>query len=98
MRIFFERTGGFAGRKLQARVDTSALPEAEAGRLHRLVTDSRFFDLPARLEASGPQADRFRYVVTVQAESRSHTVQASEAAVPARMRPLLDWLTRQGRP
>ncbi len=97
MRIFFERTGGFAGRKLQARVDTSALPEAEAGRLRQLVADSRFFELPARLDAPGPQPDRFRYVVTVEAESRSHTVQASDGAIPAQMRPLLDWLSHRGR-
>jgi hypothetical protein len=94
MRILFERSGGFAGRKIQGSLDSSMLPISEARRLTRLVEQSRFFDLPPVLEAKEPGADRFNYRVTVESEQGRHTVEASEAAVPGAMRPLLDFLTR----
>lgn len=94
MRIVFERTGGFAGRKIQGSIDSSMLPVAEARRLTRLIEQSRFFELPPVLEPAHPAADRFSYRVTVESEQGRHTVEASEAAVPSPMRPLLDYLTR----
>jgi hypothetical protein len=95
MRILFERTGGFAGRKIQGWVDSSALPTPQAQRLTELLAQSHFFDLPLKLPAPPVGADRFCYKVTVETSSGSHTVEAAEAAVPDGLRPLLDWLTRQ---
>jgi hypothetical protein len=97
MRIQFERTGGFAGRKLRARIDSAALTDEESERLRQLVTESRFFDLPARLQSGQPAPDRFSYVVTVQAGPRTHTIEAAATAVPPELRPLLTWLTKRGR-
>ncbi len=97
MRIFFERTGGFAGLRLQRILNSSELPPSEARRLHRLLQDSHFFDLPQDLESSPRGADRFHYKVTVETEQGSRTVEAGEAAVPASMRPLLRWLETRGR-
>jgi hypothetical protein len=93
MWIRFERTGGFAGRKLQGSLDSSSLPEPQARRLLELLEQSHFFDLPLKLESASPGADRFSYKVTVETESGSHTVEANDAAVPAGLRPLLTWLT-----
>ncbi len=94
MRIKFERTGGFAGRRLQGSLDSTVLPEPQAHRLAELLDSSHFFDLPPKLESPSPGADRFRYKVTVETESASHTVETAEAAVPAGLRPLIEWLTR----
>jgi hypothetical protein len=94
MRIRIERSGGFAGRKIQGSLDSSALPEPQARRLAELLEQSHFFDLPLRLESPSPGADRFNYKVTVETDSGSHSVEASDAAIPAELRPLLDWLTR----
>ena len=96
MRILFERTGGFAGRRLRARIDSAALTDDEAERLTRLVNDAGFFDLPSWLQPPDPSPDRFSYVVTVEAGPRAHTVQAAESAIPPQLRPLLTWLTRRG--
>jgi hypothetical protein len=94
MRILFERTGGIAGRKIQGSLDSSALPEPQARRLAELLEQAHFFDLPLRLESPSSGADRFNYKVTVETDLGSHTVIASEAAVPAELRLLLDWLSR----
>jgi len=94
MRVLFERSGGFSGRKIQGSLDSSMLPSSEARRLSRLIEQARFFELPPILESTEPGADRFNYRVTVESEQGRHTVEASEAAVPGPMRPLLDFLTR----
>jgi hypothetical protein len=94
MRIFFERTGGFAGIKLKTLLDSSTLPPREARRLQRLLKQSGFFDLPPVLESGEPGADRFSYRVTVETEDGEHTVEAVEPAIPGTMRPFLDFLAR----
>lgn len=94
MRITFERTGGFTGRKLQGSLDSSMLSLTKVRRLKELLKRSRFFELPPLLESDRTGADRFNYRVTVETEERKHTVEAGDAAVPGPMRPLLDFLTR----
>jgi hypothetical protein len=94
MRILFERTGGFTGRKLQGSLDSSTLPLSKARRLRGLLKQSRFFELPATLESDHPGADRFNYRVTIETEEGKHTVEASDAAIPGQMRPLLDFIAR----
>ncbi len=94
MRITFERSGGFTGRKLQRSVDSAVLPAMQAHRLAELLEQSHFFDLPGKMPPPSRGADRFNYKITVETESRTHTVEATEAAIPPQLRPLLDWLTR----
>jgi hypothetical protein len=93
MRIFVERTGGFAGTTLKGSLDSSALPVSEARLLEQLLKKSGFFDLPPLLESNRPGADRFTYKVTVETDHGKHTIEAGEAAIPASMRPFLDFLT-----
>jgi hypothetical protein len=93
MRIIFERTGGFAGRKLQGILESSSLPEPQAGRLRELLDQSGFFRLPEKLISKSSGADRFYYKITVESDTGIHTVEAAEAAIPPHLRTLLDWLT-----
>ncbi|PKO22614.1 MAG: hypothetical protein CVU38_08495 [Chloroflexi bacterium HGW-Chloroflexi-1] len=94
MRITFERSGGFAGMRLRATVQTAALPAEEAREIEALVAAADFFNLPPILSAPRPGADRFQYEITVEDGARSHTVRVDEAAVPATLQPLLRRLTR----
>jgi hypothetical protein len=94
MRIIFERTGGFAGRKIQGTVESSSLSERQAKRLRELLDKSSFFHLPEKLTPEISGADRFYYKITIESETGIHTVEAAEAAIPPHLRPLLDWLTR----
>ena len=97
MHIELERTGGVTGVRFAATMDTDTLTPAEAAKVRQLVDESSFFRLPARLTASTPGADRFQYRLTVRAADRSHTVDISEGALPAALRPLIDWLMAEAR-
>jgi hypothetical protein len=93
MRIQFERTGGFAGMRVAATIDTDSL-EPEAGReLQALVEAAKFFDLPAKAAASDAGTDQFHYTITVEAEGRQHRVEASDPSIPESLQPLLRRLT-----
>jgi hypothetical protein len=93
MRIVFERTGGFAGLKLKATLEESSLPPRQSRRLRALLAESRFFELPLRIESPGSRPDRFQYRLTVENDNCIHTVQAAEEALSPALRALLDWLT-----
>ena len=94
MRVVFERSGGFLGTKLRTSLDVDDLPTEDASHLRNLLEQSRFFELPPELASPGTQPDRFTYRLTVESDRGSRTVEAAESAVPAEMRPLLEWLTR----
>jgi hypothetical protein len=83
MRISIEQSGGFAGLRRSAVMDTDELDAAEAEELVRLVEGADFFALPTVIESPRPQPDRFRYVITVSREDGGHTVSVGEEAMPA---------------
>jgi hypothetical protein len=97
MRIVFERTGGFAAVRLCRTIDSRELQPGEVKHLDDLLKKSRFFELPARLESPAPAIDRFHYKVTVESKEGMRTIEASEASIPADLRPLIDYLTSLSR-
>jgi hypothetical protein len=74
MRFHFVRTGGFAGLRLAATIDTEVLPEEECELLMDELDNANFFELPSVLEASSGGADRFQYEVTVERDEDQHTI------------------------
>lgn len=97
MRIEFERSGGFAGMRLSGRVNTSDLTAEQACSLVEAVDAAQFWDLPGEIPGNQRGADRFQYVVTVEAADRRHTVQVGESAMPEALGALVDAVTRLGR-
>jgi hypothetical protein len=99
LRIQWERTGGFAGMRIAATMDSESLSLEHARQLRELIEAAGFFELPE--EMAGPVglggADRFLYTLTVEMEGRRHTVHTSEAAAPPEVRSLILWLTRAAR-
>lgn len=98
LRVELERTGGFAGMRMAATIDSESLSREEAGRLRELVEAAGFFNLPEKIDnpdAAG--ADRFLYTVAVETEGLRHTVHTSEAAAPPALRLLIQWLTKVAR-
>jgi hypothetical protein len=92
MIVKFERTGGFAGLTLKKTIDSEKLPLEDANKLYQLVDASDFFNSPGNISASSPGVDRFHYTVTVNASGKRHTVDIDEAAMPPKLRPLIQWL------
>src|SRR5437016_1368054 len=93
MKITFERTGGFGGLRISKTIETESLAPAERESLEKAVDAAGFFEMPPVVSAPGQEGnDRFQYRITIEKGDRQHTVEAGEAAVPERMRPLLDRL------
>ena len=82
--------------RLAFEIVTDTMPLAERKRLEQLVADSDFFELPDGGD-DGASGDRFEYAITIEAGSGAHTVRLGEAAVPPRLRPLIEWLTQRAR-
>ncbi len=97
MLIHFERTGGFAGMSTTVTLDTNTLTPEEARKLHEMVDAAGFFNLPAKFPSPKRGADYFQYALTVESEGRKHTVEVSEPAVPAELRPLFQSLMTYAR-
>ena len=97
MRINFERTGGFAGMRLSATIDTAALPADQASALQGAIDAAHFFDLPAQIPAPPQVADQFHYHVTIEAEGKRHTVDAGEASGSPALQELHQQLTSLAR-
>ena len=95
-KIFFERTGGFMGRKVSASIDLDDLPDEQAELLDELLDEADFFELPADL-TQPTMPDAFTYNITVSTKKGKYTVRCSDSTAPDDLRPLLDELSRQAR-
>jgi hypothetical protein len=97
VRIEFERSGGFAGIRLQASLDTQELDSEEASSVEGMIEAVNFFELPERLQTNSGGADRFQYKLTVAADWVTHSVVMGEADVPKVITPLIDRLNALAR-
>jgi hypothetical protein len=95
-KIFFERSGGFMGRKVTAMIDFEELPVFQAEALEEMLDEADFFELPADL-TKPPMPDAFTYTITVTTEMRRHSVRVSDATAPDDLRPLLEELNKRAR-
>ena len=96
MKISFERTGGFAGMRMAITVDADSLPNPDATALRKLVTDADFFNL-AVPSAGKVIPDGFQYAITIEGDGKQRTIQITDAAIPDKLRPLLEDLSARAR-
>ncbi len=92
-RVEFERSGGFAGMRLAAVIDSRDLPPAEARRLAENLAAAGFFALPAKPAPFPGGADYFTYRITVEQGGQKHSVELSDPAVSEAAWPLIRQLT-----
>ena len=89
------RSGGVAGRRVRASVDTRHRPR------RRLVRRSAGRAGPAGSGGRGTgraQPDRYQYVLSVQADDgSSHRLELGEAGLPDALRPLVTQLESRAR-
>ena len=97
MRISIERSGGFAGITMKTAVDEKDLAPEEAQKLHEMVEETDFFNLPGKIISRSPQADRFQYELSLEKSGRQYTVTVNEEAMPEKLRPLVKWLIEKAR-
>jgi len=96
MRIHFERTGGFMGRKVTLDLDTADLPADELESLRQILEEANFFDLPDSL-VTQPVPDEYQYNITVTTETIVHSVRTSDTASPPSLSALVQYLGQQSR-
>jgi len=98
MRVFLERSGGFAGMSRNIELDTDALSAEESRTLRGHVDAADFVNLPAESARPARGADRFQYTVRVVTDDdKAHKVTVFDGAIPPALQPLLDYLERKMR-
>lgn len=95
-RIRFRRTGGlFAGDRLETTVDLDELPEEEADRLERDLSEVDLDELARASPVRGPGADAYQYDLTVERGGEVRELTVGETALPPELRRLVERLTRR---
>ena len=90
--INFKRTGGGMDKDLAMDFDLNNMPADESRRLHNLLNESRFFEVPVVNDLrTGP--DEYEYMITVIAGNSIHTIHVSDTSMPQSLRPLVEDLT-----
>lgn len=98
MKIYFERSGGFAGMHIVFSLDTSLLTPEDARGVLDLINKAKFFDLPS--SSPPPQkgsADYFQYRLSVETDERKHTVETTDETIQPSLRPVVDFLMDSAR-
>jgi hypothetical protein len=94
MKVKLVRSGGFAGLKMVATVDSSDLPPDQQVVVSRLLTE----DLRGPGAGRPGSADHFSYLLEIQHGGRTVKRRWEEPEVLETVRPLLAGLTKAARP
>jgi hypothetical protein len=99
MKIYFERSGGFAGISSSTMVDIHSLPPDEAHKIQDMIDNAKgFFDL--KTSSSLPPkraADYFKYKVRVETEEKQNTIETNDITMPSELRPLINYLMEKAK-
>ena len=90
--INFKRSGGSIGKEMTMDFDLSSLPASIERRLHNLLDESNFFEIPS-VDAGALGPEEHEYTITVVAGNAIHTIRVSDSSMPHSIRPLVEELT-----
>jgi hypothetical protein len=96
MRIHFEQTGGIMGRKISLDLNSSDLSADELASLRQALDEVNFFSLPEEL-ATRLVPDELHYLVTIETETITHSVRASDTSAPPTLSALIQNLSQLAR-
>lgn len=87
MKIYFERSGGFAGITISTIVDIYSLPPEEAHKIQSMIENAKeFLYQPSKLPLPPVQgADYFKYKVTVETEQDKYTIETNDITMPSEL-------------
>jgi hypothetical protein len=89
--INFKRSGGVMGKEVQMDFDLSSMPDNMAQRLHNLINETNFFEIPT-VENLSAGPNEYEYVITIVAGNTIHTVRATDSSMPKSLPPLIEEL------
>ncbi len=96
MRIRVEKTGGIAGLKVRAEVDSAQISSAQEKELKQLVEGANLFDQPAKTRGRA-MPDQLQYQITIEDGGKTHSFTTNDAAASDELLELVDWLIAAGR-
>jgi hypothetical protein len=96
-RVEMRRSGGFTGRPVHVSLDSQRMGPAEAARLVQLVSTLDLSHLDAARSTISAGADLMRYELVIEQGTDRWEDTVSDPAIPAELRPLLQFLTTQAR-
>jgi hypothetical protein len=91
MRVSCKKTGGVAGLKISAEVDSEQLSPAQAHKMKELVERAKLFDQPPK-PGGKSMPDQFQYEITVEDQGKKHSFVTNDAAASEDVLDLVDWL------
>jgi hypothetical protein len=94
MKVYFEQSGGFAGRTVATTINSDTLSSEESKQLEDLIEDANFFNLTSKLLPSGEEgaADYFSYDITIEKQELKHRVETTDISMPQSLKPLVRYL------
>ena len=96
MKIYFERTGGFAGLRLAINLDLEFMPAVEADSLQKLIDEANPFNIPEP-ETKPSIPDSFQYKIIVEQKGKQRTLQFEDGSIPIELQPLVNDLSLRAR-
>jgi hypothetical protein len=97
MRISLTRTGGLAGMRRTATVDTATLDRSRAEALERLCQQAEIESGSAPVR-TGKAPDRFHYTLTIEEAGRLRTVNFGEEDAPDSVQRFVEAVWREADP
>ena len=98
LRIFYRRSGGFAGIEMTAEVGADELAARQAELAGRLLADPSVGEPARPADAFPSAADQFSYQLDLDDGSRRYSFHWAEFQVPDAVRPLLTALNQRIKP
>ncbi len=96
MLVRLVRTGGIAGLKVRAEVDSEQLPPAQKREMKKLVGEAKLFDQPAK-RGGRAMPDQFQYEITIEDGGETHSFVTYDEGASDELLELVDWLTTTSR-
>jgi hypothetical protein len=97
VKVEMRRSGGFAGRTTQVRLDSARMAPAEGARLVLLVSAVDWSRLGRASAGPAVGADLMRYDLVVDQGSTRWEGTVADPSIPNELRPLLQFLTSAAR-
>ena len=95
--IYFERAGGFTGIPVKLEIDSRDLPSDEKNDLHKMIAESKFFELEQSNVSSDVRPDHFQYTLIIEGNNKKNTMNLNEQEIPDELHSLLRYLTLKAR-
>lgn len=95
MKVYFERTGGFAGMKTSVALDTEKMVPSESEKLHGLCNNIDFLKLPQKTETKSGAADTFHYKITIESDNGKRTIETSEMSMTPEFEDFVNFLSEK---